>query len=268
MLRPPVVAGSFYPRDPARLQRELNDLWPRPAPETEAYAAVMVPHAGYVYSGRTAAAVYARLAPADTYILLGPNHSGPGAAVAVASEQPWETPLGAVPVDADMSRSVLELCPAARRDDSAHRREHALEVQLPFLQKAGGTFSIVCISLSTLKWSVLEQVGLALAEAVRRAKRRTVIVASSDMNHFENLELTRRLDHLALEKVQALDPQGLIEVVTREGISMCGVGPAAAMLAAAKALGASQAEVAAYATSAEASGDEDRVVGYAGVLVK
>jgi len=143
-----------------------------------------------------------------------------------------------------------------------------LEVQLPFLQRLSRSFSIVAVTLGTFRISLLQQFGEAVAEAIRCRSSRTVIVASSDLNHFENLERTRRLDALALEQVQALNPKGLIDVVTREDISMCGAAPAAAMLAAARGLGATQAEVIDYATSADVSGDEERVVGYAGVVVR
>jgi MEMO1 family protein len=268
MSRPAVVAGSFYPGVPQQIQRQLDALWPDPAPPAAPYLAAMVPHAGYIYSGKTAAQVYARLVPAATYVLLGPNHTGLGAAVAVASDQSWETPGGEIPVDQDFQRLLLELCPEAKQDDRAHRREHALEVQLPFLQRLGGDFTIVPVTLGTWRWPVLQSLGQAVAAVVRRRTSRTVILASSDMNHFENLDFTRQVDRLALNKITALDPAGLIEEVTREGISMCGVAPAAAMLAAALDLGARSAEVVSYTTSAEVSGDEERVVGYAGVLVR
>jgi AmmeMemoRadiSam system protein B len=267
MTRTAVVAGTFYEQDPARLRRQLDRVWPDPAPRCEDCLGALVPHAGYLYSGRTAAQVYARLRPAETYFLLGPNHTGRGAKVAVASAQAWETPLGTVPVDAEAARRVLERCSFAQEDDRAHHREHSLEVQLPFLQRLGGEPRIVAVSLGTWELPVLRAVGEAVAEAVRCSGRRCLVLASSDMNHFETLGRTRHLDELALARLRALDPEGLIEVVTREEISMCGAGAAAALLVAALALGAVRAEVVAYATSAEASGDTDRVVGYAGVLV-
>jgi MEMO1 family protein len=268
MTRAAVVAGSFYEQDPARLRRQLDQVWPKPAPKCVDCLGAIVPHAGYVYSGHTAAEVYARLKPAETYFLLGPNHTGRGAAVAVASDQAWETPLGTVPVDAVAARRLLDLCAFAREDDQAHRREHSLEVQLPFLQKLGGEPRIVAVCLGTWDLPVLRAVGEAVAETARTSGRRCLVLASSDMNHFEDLVRTRRLDELALARIRALDPDGLIEVVTREEISMCGAGPAAVLLTAALALGAKRAEVVAYTTSAEASGDTDRVVGYAGVLLQ
>lgn len=266
-MRSAVVSGSFYEQDAARLRRQLDRLWPDPAVEEEDCLGAVVPHAGYVYSGRTAARVYARLKPAETYFLLGPNHTGLGAPVAVASARPWETPLGTVPVDEEAARQLLTRCDVAREDDRAHLREHSLEVQLPFLQRLGGRPRIVAVCLGTWELSVLRAVGSAVAEIVRTLGRRCLVLASSDMNHFANLKRTLRLDELALERVRALDPAGLLEVVTREEISMCGAGAVAALLAAGQVLGATRAEVVDHTTSAEASGDTDRVVGYAGVLL-
>jgi len=238
MDRKACVAGKFYEEDPGELMRELDRLWPRPAPTVIPCLGAMVPHAGYVYSGGVAAQVYARLPQAKVYILLGPNHTGRGPAVAVAGEGHWETPLGPVRVNDVWAHEFLNRCPDAERDDRAHRQEHALEVQLPFLQKSGNDFSVICITLGTWNMRVLASVGAALAQTLRALPDPAILLASSDMNHFKDLETTRRLDRLALERVEALDPEGLMEVVAREDISMCGAGPVAAMLVAARALGA------------------------------
>jgi MEMO1 family protein len=262
------VAGKFYAEDPGELLRELEGLWPHPAPTVVPCLGAMVPHAGYGYSGKVAAEVYARLPQAKVYVLLGPNHTGRGGVVAVASEGHWETPLGPVRVNGAWVQAFLNRCPDAAADDRAHRDEHALEVQLPFLQKSGQDFSVLCITLGTWNMRILSNVGEALAQTMMASSEQAVVLASSDMNHFEDLETTRRLDRLALERVEALDPEGLMAVVGREDISMCGAGPTAAMLVAARALGATRCDRVAYATSAEASGDTQRVVGYAGVIVR
>jgi AmmeMemoRadiSam system protein B len=261
------VAGKFYPEDPGELLRELESLWPKPAPALIPCLGALVPHAGYVYSGKVAAQVYARLPQHPVYVLLGPNHTGRGAAVAVAGEGHWETPLGPVRINGSWAHEFLSRCPDATWDDRAHQDEHALEVQLPFLQKSGHEFSVLCITLGTWNLRVLAGVGQALSQIMLASPGQALLLASSDMNHFEDVETTRRLDRLALERVEALDPEGLMEVVAREDISMCGAGPAAAMLVAARALGARHTERVAYATSAEVSGDTRRVVGYAGVIV-
>lgn len=261
------VAGTFYEKDPRELRRELARLWPDPAPPVTPCLGALVPHAGYIYSGRVAAEVYARLPQAKVFILLGPNHTGKGGAVAVAGEGHWETPLGQVRVNGAWANEFLSRCPDAVWDDRAHRDEHALEVQLPFLQKIGQDFSVLCITLGTWDMHVLARVGTALAQVMQAGPEQAVMLASSDMNHFADLETTRRLDQLALARVEALDPEGLMAVVEREDISMCGAGPVAAMLVAARVLGAKHGRRVAYATSAEASGDTQRVVGYAGVMV-
>jgi AmmeMemoRadiSam system protein B len=185
----------------------------------------------------------------------------------MAPGQDWETPLGRVAVD-PLAQDFLARCPTAREDGVPHEQEHSLEVQLPFLQKMNHPFSIVPIVLGTWDLGVLKKIGACLAESILGSKKRICLLASSDMNHFEDLERTRRLDHMALEKVLALDPEGLMRVVEAEDISMCGAAPAAAMLFAAKLLGAQTAELADYGTSADTSGDEERVVGYAGVIIK
>lgn len=267
MIRKPVVAGTFYKAEAEELRSQMESLWPQPRPQTHPCLAAMVPHAGYMYSGRVAAGVYARLEPAATYILIGPNHTGRGERVALAAEDAWETPLGRVPIDKKLSQEILSGCEFIREDNLAHREEHSLEVQLPFLQMMGQAVSIVGLLIGTWDMKIIQGLGTAVAQAVRRAGRKAVILASSDMNHFENLEQTRRRDHLALQKVLALDPDGLMEIVRRENISMCGAAPAAAMLIAARELGAQTAAIVDYSTSAEACGDEERVVGYAGVVV-
>ncbi len=267
MIRKPAVAGMFYKAEAEELRSQMESLWPHPRPQTHPCLGAMVPHAGYVYSGRVAAGVYAHLEPADTYILIGPNHTGLGERLALAAADAWETPLGRVPINKKLSQEILHRCEFIREDNLAHRDEHSLEVQLPFLQMTDRPFSIVGLLVGTGDMKIIKGLGMAVAGAVRKAGQKIIILASSDMNHFENLEQTRRLDHLALQKVLALDPDGLMEIVSRENISMCGAAPAAAMLAAARELGAQNAAIVDYATSAEAGGDEERVVGYAGVII-
>ncbi len=267
MERKAYVSGRFYEKNPNRLLRELEQLWPTPLPNVVPCLGAMVPHAGYVYSGKVAAQVYARLPRADVYVLLGPNHTGKGAPVALASAESWETPLGKVPIERAWAAAFLDACPSARWDDQAHVQEHSLEVQLPFLQKSGKEFSLVALAISTWDIGVLTQIGHALARTYTQQKKSALFLASSDMNHFADLKTTQRLDRLALDRVEALDPEGLMHVVMQEEISMCGVAPAAVLLIAAKALGAKKSSCIAYATSADASGDTERVVGYAGVLV-
>ena len=218
-----------------------------------------------MYSGHVAGAVFGRLPKRPTYIILGPNHTGRGAPLAIMSSGEWLTPLGRVPIDSALARLLRRSCHLLTEDAQAHEDEHSLEVQLPFLQRSVGEFKFVPIVIGTGGYSALESLGHGIAQAV--GSTAVMIVASSDMNHYEPDSLTRQKDRKAIDKILALDPPGLYEVLRREDISMCGYGPTIAMLTAAKDLGAQSAELIKYATSADTSGDRDAVVGYAGIVV-
>ena len=274
-VRRPAVAGRFYPSDPETLARDLEE-YVRPEPEAPGVAAerrfasaigCIVPHAGYMYSGPVAGAVYRRLPACSSYIILAPNHFGRGAPLAIMSKGAWLTPLGSAPIDGALARSVAHACHLLIEDAQAHAGEHSLEVQLPFLQHLVKEFSFVPISIGIGGYAALESLGRGVAQAVKGAGKRALIVASSDMNHYEPDDITRLKDRKAIDRILALDPHGLYEVVRREDISMCGYGPAVAMLTAARELGAERAELVKYATSADASGDRSAVVGYAGIVV-
>jgi AmmeMemoRadiSam system protein B len=183
------------------------------------------------------------------------------------SEGLWETPLGEVPIDAEFAARLQQRFPALQNDSAAHRAEHAAEVELPFLQLRQPDLRIVPIALGTGQFEVLEQLGLALADVVAEQNNPVLIVASSDMNHYESDPVTRAKDHRAIERILTMDPRGLFDVVTQQDISMCGFGPAVAMLTATRRLGARTAELVKYATSGDVSGDREMVVGYAGVIV-
>jgi hypothetical protein len=218
-----------------------------------------------MYSGHVAGAVFARLPKRPTYIILGPNHTGRGAPLAIMSSGEWLTPLGRVPVDSALARLLRRSCHLLMEDAEAHEDEHSLEVQLPFLQRSVGEFKFVPIAIGVGGYSGLESLGHSIAQAVGTAP--VMIIASSDMNHYEPDSLTREKDRKAIDKILALDPPGLYEVLRHDDISMCGYGPTIAMLTAAKDLGAQRAELIKYATSADTSGDRDAVVGYAGIIV-
>lgn len=266
MIRKPVVAGSFYDQDGKRLTNQVQQwMAPYQNERTDAWAA-MVPHAGYVYSGAIAAQTLAQLKPVSTVILLGPNHTGLGAAVAVAQAEAWKTPLGRMSVDEEAASQLTGACAYARRDDLAHLSEHSLEVILPFLQQGGLAKAIVPVSISTLDVDVLEALGQALAHFIKHSRTPVMMVVSSDMNHFADLEQTEQLDQLALEALMNLEPRRLLQVVQAHRISMCGIAPAAAMLFALAGLGPAKARLVRHGTSADASGDTRRVVGYAGVI--
>jgi AmmeMemoRadiSam system protein B len=268
MLRPAAVAGRFYPADRAELSRQVHALAGTDPPAEKLRArGCLVPHAGYMYSGAVAGAVYARVRLPRRFVILGPRHFPHGEALAILSEGNWHTPLGEARVDSALAASLKQTFPLLREDSVAHRAEHSLEVQLPFLQVLAGDFSFVPIALGTTRLTALEELGRAIAEVLAAEPEETLIVASSDMNHYESDVITRAKDHKAIEKLLALDARGLYETVRREGISMCGFGPAVSMLTAAKALRATRAELIRYATSGDVSGDREEVVGYAGVVV-
>jgi len=271
MVRPPAVAGRFYPRDPEDLRAEVDGyLSPAGSLKQAPVRAIgcIAPHAGYIYSGHVAGAVFARLEIPRRCIVLCPNHTGQGRALAIMSDGAWETPLGEVPIDADLAGTLKERFPAVQEDSAAHRAEHAVEVELPFLLVRQPELTFVPIALGTTQYEILEQLGTALAEMIAAQKDPILIVASGDMNHYESDVVTRAKDHRAIERILTLDPSGLHDVVTQQNISMCGLGPVVAMLTAARQLGAKSAELVKYATSGDVSGDREMVVGYAGVVVR
>ena len=265
--RTPAVAGQFYPADQKALEEALRGF----VNESEAplrARGIVVPHAGYVYSGHVAGAVYSRLQLPDRYIILCPNHTGRGTPLSIMCGGAWQTPLGDVTVDSPVAELLCSLDPELREDRSAHEFEHALEVQLPFLQfLVESEIRFVPITVGTSDIGSLRRLGNAMAETIEKTGEEVLIVASSDMNHYESDALTRIKDRKAIDQLLARDGEGLHEVVTREQISMCGFAPATSMLIAANQLGATQAELVKYATSGDIFGDRERVVGYAGVVI-
>jgi len=269
-IRRPAVAGRFYPAKPETLTRQLDQYLTSEGAATEKSAAALgclVPHAGYMYSGLVAGAVFRRLPARAAYIILCPNHTGRGAPLAIMSKGEWLTPLGAVQVDGELAGNLRHSCHLLMEDAEAHEDEHSLEVQLPFLQRSVGAFTFVPIAIGVSRLAALEALGHGIAQTLKGSPGAVLIVASSDMNHYEPDDVTRLKDRKAIDHILALDPAGLYEVLRREDISMCGYGPAIAMLTAAKDLGATCAELVRYATSADTSGDRSAVVGYAGIIV-
>jgi AmmeMemoRadiSam system protein B len=267
MVRRPVVAGTFYAGTKERLRLQVEDLLPREVKPGPALG-VVVPHAGYLYSGRVAGAVYARVELPDTVVILGPNHTGLGAGAAIMTYGQWETPLGSVPIDAELGKAILANASVLEEDHLGHLREHSIEVQLPFLQYFERPFSFVPICLFSHEYAVCQNVGQAVAMAVRQAGKRVLLVASTDMSHYISRDEASPKDRKAIDAILALDPEGLHRVVQREGISMCGFHPTAAMLVAAKALGASRAELVMYTDSGEVTKSVDEVVAYAGLIIR
>jgi MEMO1 family protein len=267
MIRRAAVAGSFYAGTRERLRAQVDTLRPEGSAPRPAIAA-LVPHAGYMYSGRVAAAVYAQIAGADTWVIVGPNHTGLGAKASIMTSGAWETPLGTMPIDAELARAILAGSSNLQDDPLAHAREHSIEVQLPFLQREGSPSALVPIALFAHDYTVCGDVGLAVARAIQATGRRTVLVASTDMSHYVSRSVAAAKDRKAIDAILALDPEALHRVVRREGISMCGFHAATSVLVAATALGATAAELVAYTDSGAVTGDTAEVVAYAGLVIR
>ncbi len=267
------MAGVFYEDEPEALEARVRSLLGESGVEPADTApggdvvAIVVPHAGYAYSGGIAGRTYARVSVPERVVILAPNHTGLGAPAAVGLDSPWETPLGLVPVDQDLARTLMRACPDLAADDLAHVEEHAVEVHLPFLRVRNPAARIVPICLRTMAYSACQNLGESLATALGEVGDPVLIVASSDLNHHEPQAVAARKDRMVLDRLQDLDAKGLYQAVVTHHISMCGFVPAVVAVVAARRLGACRGEVVGYATSADVNGDESSVVGYAGVLL-
>ncbi|HEX2524223.1 MAG TPA: AmmeMemoRadiSam system protein B [Terriglobia bacterium] len=267
MLRKPAVAGRFYPADPESLRFEVARHLGHIQADLDARGAI-VPHAGYMYSGHVAGAVYSRLKVPAKAIILCPNHTGLGASLAIMTSGSWELPLGKVQIDTLLADRLMHHCHLLSEDAQAHRSEHSLEVQLPFLYHLREDLQFVPIAIGTSGYASLERLGKGIEATLNEMSEDVLVIASSDMNHYESDETTRVKDRKAIEKLLALDPKGLYEVVKSESITMCGYGAAIAMLHGLQPLHARKAELIKYATSGDVSGNKKEVVGYAGIVVQ
>lgn len=278
--RSPVVAGAFYPasRDEVIAQIEecfLHPLGPGRLPErvgglTPPPLALISPHAGYIYSGPIAAHGYLQLdgrRRPKTVIILGPNHHGVGTDVSIYPEGVWVTPLGEVEVDSELAKTLVEASGVFSLDEFSHAHEHSIEVQVPFLQYVLGEFRLLPISILDQGLRVCREVGRVLAE-VFVERDDLLMVASTDFTHYEPDERAKAKDSKVLERIRELDVDGIYEVIRKLRVSMCGYGPVAAVLEAARRLGARRAEVLKYATSGDVTGDRGAVVGYASAKVE
>lgn len=267
--RPPAVAGMFYEADPARLREQVDECFAaNAAPSTrERLIAAVVPHAGLMYSGHVAAALYASADLPKRLLILCPNHTGAGHVAAMYREGRWTTPFGDVRVDEPLAEALTARMPLLQHDVRAHAREHSLEVQLPFLQETLGDFTFVPICLSTYDYDLCFEIGNAIADVISASGEPIAILASSDFNHYESQQVTLRKDDLAIERILALDPRGLWNTVEQEEISMCGFIPTTVALIAATRLGATRARLLKHATSGDINHDYTRVVGYAAISI-
>jgi len=271
MIRRPAASGRFYPASQFALKKQL-DRFISPKDRKRAIA-VVAPHAGYDFSGRTAGAVFSEVEVPGTAIILGPNHWGAGSDFAIMSEGAWDTPLGEVPIDSEIAAALKKACDVLEEDAAAHESEHSLEVEVPFLQYLNPDVQIVPIAISTQNETMLEALGKALAETIRNAGKDILIVASTDMSHTERSnpprqEEVRKRDMMAIDAILELDAEKLLRVVREERITMCGPAPVAATITGSRLLGAERGRLVSYTTSYDTTGDYSYVVGYAGIIIE
>lgn len=266
MDRHPAVAGMFYPDSPSELRQALQQMMPGDKRARSAFGVVM-PHAGYLYSGSIAGQVLDQVLVPDRVFLLGPNHHGIGASAALYGRGRWHTPLGDVPVNTTLAQKLLDACPLLVEDEYAHRQEHSLEVQVPFLLQANPQVEIVPICLGHGRLEDWTCLGRAIAEVIRKEEEPILIVASTDMSHYVHEQRARELDRKAIDQILALDAQGLYDTVRHHRISMCGIVPVTVLLAAAESMGQLKARLVHYGTSGDVTGDRQQVVGYAGMVI-
>jgi MEMO1 family protein len=267
MVRLPAVAGRFYPSDAAELSAQIREyISPEDTLTSRNVKACLVPHAGLMFSGHVAGAVFSSIQIPKKVVVLGVRHRPPGSPAAIVSNGAWRTPLGDAEIDHELAEKLRMACPALTEDAVAHSKEHSLEVEIPFLQVLNPDFRFVPIALGTAHYETLVTVGQAIGGALAAEKDEVLLVTSSDLNHYEDDATTRAKDHKAIEQLLGMDARHLYDVCRKEEISMCGLGPAVAMLTALQVLKASNAELIRYATSADRSGDPSAVVGYAGMV--
>lgn len=275
-IRKPVVAGTFYAREPEKLKGQLQDAFtgdfgpgevPHPREDLTEPVGVVVPHAGYPYSGQVAAHGFHFLGASgkpNTVIIIGTNHTGLGPGVSIVTEGLWETPLGQVPINSDLAKLILQQSGRVKESEKAFMREHSIEVQLPFLQYIYDEFEFVPLCLKDQSIKVSKAIGDILAQLAKE-KEGVAILASSDFTHYEPQEVAEKEDRRAIEKILKLNIDGFYQTVRKYSISICGYGSIAALMVAAKKLDLSKVSLLSYATSGEITGNKDQVVGYAGI---
>ncbi len=266
MIRNPIVAGQFYPEAPDQLRSMIGGFVDEEAAKEDVIGLVL-PHAGYIYSGPVTGATLSRIKFKDTFVIIGPSHTGRGKPFSIMTEGVWETPLGEVEIDSELGKQILASSKYLKEDNVAHQYEHSIEVQLPFLQYFKSDIKLVPIILSYAKGDVYKEIGKEIAKAIKELNREVVIIASSDMNHYEPQDTTQEKDNQAIEAMLDLNENELIKRVQEFNITMCGYATAVSLISAAKELGAKGAELVKYMTSGDTSGDYGSVVGYAGVII-
>ena len=265
-MRKSAVAGKFYSDSPTELQKEVSSFINVPSKKQNALGALS-PHAGYVYSGAVAGAVFSAIDLPKSFVIIGPNHSGRGETASINSKEEWKMPGAIIKMNSRLAEIIKSKNNAIKEDSIGHRYEHSLEVQIPFIQSFLDDFDIVPICIQHLDYSTCKEMGIAIARSIKEYGEPVLIVASSDMTHYESQKSAEQKDRMAIDQIIKLDPKGLFDTVRKNSISMCGFIPATIMLTACKELRAKRAEMIKYMTSGDVSGDYDQVVGYSGVVV-
>jgi hypothetical protein len=267
MIRKPVVAGQFYPGHKATLHKMLKDFFSESESLKDIKAAI-VPHAGYIYSGKVAASLYS-MCPKDieVAVIIGPNHTGLGSNYSLMESGAWSTPLGEVSIDEKLARDISQKAEILKNDFEAHRLEHSIEVQLPFLQFLNPEIKIVPIVLASFDLKDLSLIADSIALAVKETSKKMIVIASSDMTHYEEESIAKEKDTKAIQAIVTLDGERLIKEVKRYSISMCGVAPCYVAINFAKKVGVKGGKLIKYQTSGEVSGDHSSVVGYAAIAL-
>jgi len=278
-IRLPAHAGTFYAESSHRLREQIDycfkhELGPGRTPiisqdKCKYIISLICPHAGYLYSGPVAAHAYDKLArdgKPNTVVIIGPNHTGYGSGVSLTTSGLWRTPLGDVEIDSELSHKIYENTKFVDLDDLGHRFEHSIEVQLPFLQYLyGNNFRLVPISMMMQDIEISIDLGNAIAKAI--FDKNAIMIASTDLTHYQNSTLAWRNDKKIIDAIQDLDENSVYKNVEEYNISMCGYGPVSAVIIASKILGAKNAKLLKYATSGDVTRDHNQVVGYASLII-
>ncbi len=267
MIRNAAVAGRFYPGTYDLLQAEM-EKYVDDSVAKDKVTGLISPHAGYMFSGQVTGATISRVEIPNTVLLMGPNHTGKGSLFSIMTEGCWETPFGKVEIDSTLAQRILHESDLLVEDETAHFSEHSIEVQLPFLQHFRENVTIVPILLARTNSDIYKAIGKAVVDAVDYLGKEVMIIASSDMTHYEPQESARKKDTKAIESILKLDEDELLGRIEQYHISMCGTGPIVCLISAAKKMGATKAELVQYRTSGDTTGDYSSVVGYAGVIIK
>ncbi len=266
MIRRPVVAGQFYPQTEASLRKMLSGLIEASSEKQDAIGVIM-PHAGYVYSGYVAGLTISKVMLKKTVIILGTNHTSAGERFSIMTQGKWATPLGEVKIDVEIAESILRESTLLKKDTLAHMYEHSIEVELPFIQYLESDIKIVPIVISQGNLAEYQKLGEEIAAGFQKVGRSGLFMASTDMTHYESEEIAKQKDRLAIDAILAMDEERLFNTVRQKDISMCGIAPTCILISLCKKLGATKSGLVKYQTSGDTSGDYSSVVGYAGMII-